>query len=135
MTTIKLHIYTLLIPAFLVIIALILLWWNRKRRKVKAIRTGFVLLFINGLITTFTSAMGGASLQMVKSSSGVDLSAATLHAWTAMAAFLLSVLIAVLAFGKLRSRSLRGLRLLIGLSILFLALFTLTCLIAITIRV
>lgn len=77
--------------------------------------------------------MGGASLRLVKSFPDVDNTIASLHAWTAMVVFLLSLVIALLALIKLRS-GIKGLNLILLLSFIFLALFIWTSLIAFSIR-
>lgn len=133
MKTLTLHIYTVAIPAVLVLASTGLIAWGGMRKNKQSTRIGLVLLALNSLITTFTSAMGGASLRLVKSFPDVDNTIASLHAWTAMVVFLLSLVIALLALIKLRS-GIKGLNLILLLSFIFLALFIWTSLIAFSIR-
>lgn len=96
------HIFTSLLPFLFAVIALVFLGYGTYLDSVRTVRTGMILLIINAIITTFTSAMGGASIRMVKLIPGVEKTIVSHHAWTGMAAFLVSVLIAFYALPVIR---------------------------------
>jgi hypothetical protein len=136
MNTSTIHILTAFVPLLITGMALLFLAVGISRSQLKFTRTGLVLLILNGFVTTLTSAMGGASVRMTKSIPTVQDISVSYHAWTGMAAFLLSLYIAFLAFGAIRNSNLNRKRfdkLFIFVAI-FLALFILTTIHAFNIR-
>lgn len=128
MTTSAIHIITAFIPLLIIGMALLFMALGISRNQLNFIKTGLIFLIINGFITTLTSAMGGASVRMIKSIPTVSNNSVSIHAWTGMAAFLLSLYIAFLAFSAIRNSKLNRKKfdkLFIFVAI-FLALFILT---------
>ena len=88
------------------------------------------------VFTTLTCGMGGASMRAVEPLPGVNDFILKFHAWTAMAVFILSVLLAYNSFKAMRLREERNRldKILYGLTLGFLLLFAGTTFLAFQIR-
>jgi hypothetical protein len=136
MNTSFVHIISSILPLFCAGLALLVMGYGSLRNSERAIRVALILLIVNGVITTFSSAMGGVSLRMVKSIPGINEATLSLHAWTGSAAFLISLLITGLSIFVLRSGNYtrKGLNRIFILILFFLIIFVSTTLIAMKIR-
>ena len=99
-------------------------------------RAGNWLFLIAAFATTLTCGFGGASIRAVEVIPGINLTMLKLHAWTAMATFLLAIAIAYHAYRSLREEKqdpnkIKRIFLVSGLFLLF---FSLTTFLAFRIR-
>ncbi len=98
MQTSILHINTSFLPLYFGGAAIIFHNAGRifKRKSLKYL--GYRLFMLNGLVTTFTCALGGASIRGVEELQNIEIAIVKLHAWTAMAVFLISVAMAYFSY-------------------------------------
>lgn len=134
MSSNSIHIHTAIFPAITGLIAVVSLIISLKNGHGKFYLAGIVFTLLTLFLTTLTSCFGGASISGVKSIPAIDSAIVVHHAWTAMIAFLLSVLIGVLAIRNRKLNHGKKTRLLIFLLLGFLILFYITSYIARGIR-
>ena len=130
MKTSILHFSTAYLPLVASMPAFFILAINPLRYRTGLTKTAWVLLILNAVLTTFTSAMGGASISVLKSIPAIDQGVLTIHAWTGMLAFLLSLLMAYLAIRILKREKEGKHNLILVLLLLFMFSFIFTVAVA-----
>jgi hypothetical protein len=98
MHTSILHIRTFYLPAIFLGFAFASLTSGIIFNKETLKRFSYLLYLLTFLITTLTCAFGGASMRAAERSQGVLISHLKTHAWTSMIIFLISVILAWIAF-------------------------------------
>jgi len=94
------------------------------------------MYFLTSLVTTLTCGFGGASVRKAEAAGLVDLQILKMHSWTAMTAFLLSLILAYYSFRIIRVKGdeMKNERMLMLFSLVFLLFFAATTFIAFNLR-
>ena len=130
------HINTSFLPLYFGAGGFILQNAGRIYHKDKLKQVSYRLYLLTGLVTTFTCAFGGASIRSVESAPGIDQHIVKTHAWTAMAVFLITLLLVYYSFKAIRGKTDNKYndRMLFITTLAFLIVFTLTTIVAFRIR-
>lgn len=135
MNSSSIHIVTVFLPLIILLPGIILFIISKNYKRPGYKKAGLVFFILNALTSTLTSAFGGASIKLIKSLPGIHQDFLRLHAWTAMAAFLLSLVLGGLSLAAFKNND--GIRKdnnILGLAFIFLAFYFLTVILAYKIR-
>ena len=135
-STSVIHINTALLPLYFGSAAIVFHSTGRIIHKNNLRLISYRLFMLTSLVTTLTCGFGGASIRAVESAPGVDPFIVKLHAWTAMIAFLISLVIGYYSYKAIVGKGEKNKtdKVLFILSLIFLIIFICTTIIAFKIR-